>query len=196
MGDGVDGGFEVIAILPETGRGTAVGGGAGAWCEAGEENAPSVSLREPPPPEGEDLCAPDIILPPLVPTRPRSDGWTPQRQRDFLEALAGSGSVAAAARSVGMSREAAYALRRRADARGFAQAWDAARLLAAEHLVDLAWDRAVQGELRPLVYHGEVVAEVRHYYNRLLLGLIAQNRALLAPEPVADVIRTPAALAS
>ncbi|WP_157812436.1 hypothetical protein [Novosphingobium kunmingense] len=81
-----------------------------------------------------------------------------------------------------MSRESAYALRRRADARGFAQAWDAARLLAAEHLVDLAWDRAVEGELRPLVWHGEVVGEVRHYDNRLLLGLIAQNRKVLVEQ--------------
>lgn len=124
----------------------------------------------------------DIILPPLVPTLPRADGWTAQRQRDFLEALASCGSVGAAARRVGMSRESAYALRRRADARGFAQAWDAARLLAAEHLVDLAWDRAVEGELRPLVYHGEVVGEVRHYDNRLLLGLIAQNRKVLVEQ--------------
>ncbi|MFC0588155.1 hypothetical protein ACFFF7_01880 [Novosphingobium aquiterrae] len=144
--------------------------------------------------DGDD--APDIILPPLVPTRQRSDGWTPQRQRDFLEALAGSGSVAAAARAVGMSREAAYALRRRADARGFAQAWDAARLLAAEHLVDLAWDRAVQGELRPLVYHGEVVGEVRHYDNRLLLGLIAQNRQVLVEQGLAAPPEVTAAVAA
>ncbi|WP_296676376.1 hypothetical protein [Novosphingobium sp.] len=138
----------------------------------------------------------DLILPPLVPTRPRADGWTPQRQRDFLEALAGSGSVSGAARSVGMSRESAYVLRRRADARGFAQAWDAARLLAAEHLVDLAWDRAVQGELRPLVWHGEVVGEVRHYDNRLLLGLIAQNRKVLAEQGLIAPSEVTAAVAA
>ncbi|MBN8502262.1 MAG: hypothetical protein J0M19_14110 [Sphingomonadales bacterium] len=130
-----------------------------------------------------------------VALRPRGDGWTPARQRAFLENLASTGSVAAAARSVGLSRESAYALRRRADARGFAQAWDAARLLAAEHLVDLAWDRAVQGELRPLVYHGEVVAEVRHYDNRLLLGLIAQNRKVLVEQGLAPPPEVMAAVA-
>ncbi len=137
----------------------------------------------------------DLALDP-VPLRPRDDGWTPARQRAFLEALASCGSVAAAARRVGMSRESAYALRRRSDARGFAQAWDAARLLAAEHLVDLAWDRAVQGEVRPLVYHGEVVGEVRHYDNRLLLGLIAQNRKVLVEQGLADPPEVTAAVAA
>ncbi len=115
----------------------------------------------------------------LVPLRGRADGWTPERQRAFLENLAACGSVSAAARSVGMSRESAYALRRRAGARGFAQAWDAARVLAAEHLVEVAWDRALNGTIRPIWYHGEQVGEVRHHDSRLLLGLIAQNRALV-----------------
>ncbi len=145
-----------------------------------------------PSPEGEGLCEGPLILPPLVPTRARADGWTPERQRGFLEALACSGSVSAACAAVGMSRESAYALRRRAEGRGFAQAWDAARVLAGEHLVEVAWNRAVEGEVRQRFYHGEVVAEFRHYDNRLLLQLIAENkvaagRALASPELVAAV---------
>ena len=70
------------------------------------------------PRDGEEL-EPILTLPQLVPTRHRDDGWTAQRQRDFLENLASCGSVAAAARSVGMSRESAYALRRRAGGGGF-----------------------------------------------------------------------------
>ena len=140
---------------------------------------------------GEEL--PILTLPQLAPTRHRDDGWTAQRQRDFLENLASCGSVSAAARSVGMSRESAYALRRRAGARAFAQAWDAARLLAAEHLVDLAWDRASQGVLRPVYYHGELMGEVRHYDNRLLLGLIAQNRSILEAQ---GLVTAPAVLAA
>ncbi len=171
-----DGGAS-LAPLPSTGGGdgrhVAPITGGPVLGEAGGARAPSVSLREPPPPEGEDM---------VVPLRVRADGWSPDRQRAFLENLAACGSVSAAARAVGMSRESAYALRRRAEARGFAQAWDAARLLAAEHLVDLAWDRAVNGMVRPLVYHGEVVGEVRHFDNRLLLGLIAQNRQVLAEQ--------------
>ena len=128
----------------------------------------------------DDDTTPFLVMPPLAPTRARADGWTPERQRGFLEALASCGSVAGAARSVGMTREGAYALRRRADARGFAQAWEAARLLATDHLIDLAWDRVTAGELRQVYYHGELVGETRQFDNRLLLSLIAQNRALLA----------------
>lgn len=128
----------------------------------------------------------------LVPVRPRDDGWSFERQREFLNQLAACGSVSKAARAVGMSRESAYALRRRADARGFAQAWDAARALAVEHLTEVAWDRALEGEVRRVYYHGELVGETRHYDNRLLLALIAQNRvaaglALASPALVAEV---------
>ena len=41
----------------------------------------------------------------------RTDGWTPERQLRFLEALADSRSIAQAAASAGMSRESAYRLR-------------------------------------------------------------------------------------
>ncbi len=58
--------------------------------------------------------------------KPRADGWTPARQLAFLETLARTRSVSAAAKSVGMSREGAYRLRRRADAGLFAAAWDRA----------------------------------------------------------------------
>lgn len=61
-----------------------------------------------------------------VPMRGRGDGWTPVRQGDFIGFLAQTGSVAEAARQVGMSRESAYRLRRREGAQGFATAWDAA----------------------------------------------------------------------
>lgn len=60
-----------------------------------------------------------------VPVRARKDGWTPVRQADFLGALAETGSVAQAARRVGLSRETAYRLRRKPGAGGFAAAWDA-----------------------------------------------------------------------
>ena len=172
----------VFSVVPPVG-----GGGDGLGSEMGR-----VPLHHPadgpPPPLGEEFAH--------VPVRPRDDGWTSQRQRDFLERLAATGSVTVAARSVALSRESAYALRRRADARGFAQAWDAARALAVEHLTEVAWDRALHGEVRPIFYHGALVGETRHFDNRLLLALIAQNRATLAagtgaamasPELVAQV---------
>ena len=61
-----------------------------------------------------------------VPNRTRHDGWTVQRQADFLGMLAETGSVLGACEAVGMSRKSAYALRARPAAESFAAAWDAA----------------------------------------------------------------------
>ena len=54
----------------------------------------------------------------------RRDGWTAQRRDDFLDALSVGSDVSRACARVGLSRQAAYRLRRR-DA-GFAAAWDEA----------------------------------------------------------------------
>jgi hypothetical protein len=59
-----------------------------------------------------------------VPVRARRDGWTEERQRLFIRALAQSPCIEAAARAAGMSRESAYRLRRREGAGSFAAAWD------------------------------------------------------------------------
>ena len=61
-----------------------------------------------------------------VPTRTRHDGWTVQRQADFIGMLVETGSVMGACEAVGMSRKSAYALRGRPGADSFAAAWDAA----------------------------------------------------------------------
>ena len=64
------------------------------------------------------------------PRKPRRDGWTPERQLRFLDALAAKRSVAAAAAFAGMSREGAYRLRNRSHGSLFALLWD--RALAPE----------------------------------------------------------------
>ena len=56
--------------------------------------------------------------------RIRADGWTPERRVTFCVNLAGSRSVTFAAASVGLSRKAAYALRKRDP--GFAALWRSA----------------------------------------------------------------------
>ena len=54
----------------------------------------------------------------------RRDGWTEARRRRFLELLAAGRDVRRACAGVGLSRQAAYTLRRRDPA--FAQAWEGA----------------------------------------------------------------------
>ena len=54
----------------------------------------------------------------------RRDGWTPERQLRFLDALARTGKVGTAAAEAGMSRESAHRLRNRPSAALFAALWD------------------------------------------------------------------------
>ena len=54
----------------------------------------------------------------------RSDGWTPERQLRFLDALADTRSAGKAAAFAGMSREGAYRFRERRDGALFAALWD------------------------------------------------------------------------
>ena len=61
-----------------------------------------------------------------VPTRTRRDGWTLERQADFLGMLAETGSVIGACEAVGISRKSAYQLRAWPGAESFAAAWGAA----------------------------------------------------------------------
>jgi hypothetical protein len=60
----------------------------------------------------------------------RHDGWTPARRRQFVEALAAGRCVRHACTGVGLSREAAYKLRRRDPM--FAQEWQTALRTARE----------------------------------------------------------------
>jgi len=102
-----------------------------------------------------------------VATRARHDGWTPEKQVRFVEALAESGCVTEACAAVAMSKQSAYALRMRTDAQGFRMAWDAALDLAIRRLSDECFSRAMHGEAVPHFYKGEQVGEHRRYDNRL-----------------------------
>jgi hypothetical protein len=77
--------------------------------------------------------------------RPRHDGWTEEKQRRFIEALADTGLVSHAAKAVGMGRASANRLRRSPHGAAFARAWDAARLHAGAALEDIAFERAIEG---------------------------------------------------
>ncbi|KPP96518.1 hypothetical protein [Erythrobacter sp. HL-111] len=112
----------------------------------------------------------------------RHDGWTPQRQRDFIEALADTGSVEAACRAVDMSQAGVYHLRRQPGAESFRKAWAAALELGVERLEDVAMERALNGVEEEYYSHGELVAKRRRYNDRLLMFML-RNRA---PERFAE----------
>lgn len=114
-------------------------------------------------------------LPAASPTpTARHDGWTPERQRGFCETLAECGRVEQAALSVGMTREGAYKLRRRAAGRAFAIAWDAALLLARQRLIDETFELAFEGASERIMRDGKVIGERRRRDPRILLATLAR----------------------
>lgn len=115
--------------------------------------------------------------------RARHDGWTPQKQREFIEVLADTGLVREAAARVGMTEQSASRLRRRADARAFAIAWEAAIRPGARRLHAIAWERAIEGTIKRHYYHGELKSEERVYDNRLLIYLLGKTQALVEAPP-------------
>ena len=118
---------------------------------------------------------PDIPAFRPVCVKARHDGWTEDRQRLFIDALAESGCVDHAARAVGMSPASAYALKRRIDAQPFRLAWEAALDFAVRRLADVALSRAINGVARPVFYKGEQVGE-RRYYDERLTQFILRTR--------------------
>jgi len=108
-----------------------------------------------------------------VPVAPRHDGWTPDRQVAFIDALAETGCVDRAAKIVGMAVQSAYRLRRRADAQPFRLAWEAALDHAISRLSHAAISRAIHGVARPIFYQGEQVGEWRHYDEHMTRYLLS-----------------------
>jgi hypothetical protein len=105
---------------------------------------------------------------PVPRLRQRHDGWTPARQKAFIEALADTGSVSRAA-VVNMSSESAYMLRRHKDAEGFRKAWEAALDFGVARMKDIAFERAITGYLVPMFVGGKLIGWRRKYNDRLLM---------------------------
>ncbi|WP_298291649.1 hypothetical protein [Novosphingobium sp.] len=105
----------------------------------------------------------------------RHDGWTPERQRGFIEALADTGSVKHAAHAVNMTAVGAYYLRRQPEADEFRKAWEAALALGVQRLEDIAMDRALNGVESPVDSYGKIIG-TRMVYNDRLLMFILRNR--------------------
>src|SRR5438067_13811922 len=102
-----------------------------------------------------------------VPRKYRHDGWTPERQKAFIEALADTGSVSRAAAMVNMSPEGAYYLRRQQGAEEFRRAWEAALDYGVARMKDIAFERAITGYLVPCFVGGRLLGWRRKHNDRL-----------------------------
>ena len=104
----------------------------------------------------------------------RFDGWTPDRQRTFLEAIAEGHTVVTACVKVGMASSSAYALRRRAAGAGFALGWRAANLLARDKVADTLLARAIDGQVETVTRrNGDTITRHR-FDNRLASTMLAR----------------------
>lgn len=95
-----------------------------------------------------------------------------ERQVAFLEALATSGSVRAAARRARVSHQTCYRARRASAA--FGRAWDAALVVARGAAEAKLADYAMNGIEEEVWYHGEHRGERRRFSDRLLLAHLAR----------------------
>lgn len=105
----------------------------------------------------------------------RHDGWTPERQRAFIGALADTGSVKRAAMHVNMSTVGAYYLRRQPGAEGFRRAWECALDFGVQRLKDEAFERALNGQLSPVFVGGKLKGFRRVKNDRLLMFCLRMN---------------------
>ena len=125
------------------------------------------------------MAKPRTTLPTFTPVprlKERSNGWSPEVQQAFIEALAETGSVTAACRRVGRSERGAYLLRHHPEAAGLRKAWRVALDIGIQRLEDVAMDRALNGVEVPVFSYGKLVGTRRKYNDRLLMFLL-RNRA-------------------
>jgi hypothetical protein len=104
-----------------------------------------------------------------VPRKYRHDGWTPERQKAFIAALADTGSVSRAAAMVNMAQANCYTLRRAAGAESFRRAWEAALDFGVARLKDVAFERAIDGYLVPVFVAGKLMGFRRKHNDALLM---------------------------
>ncbi len=122
----------------------------------------------------DERTSPDPLAFEPVPSRSkRHDGWTPERQRAFIAALATIGIVAWAAEAAGMSRKSAYELLKRAGPdSSFARAWSEALPMGRMRGTFAAIDRALNGVEIPYFYGGLQRGTRRVYDDGLLAAAL------------------------
>ena len=114
-----------------------------------------------------------IAFTPVPRQRVRRSGWSPERQQMFLFALSRCGSVARAARAVGMSPCSAYRLSHAPGADDFVRAWDAALDEGVERVRADALERALGGAFVPVFRRGKLVRVEHRRCDRLAIALLS-----------------------
>ena len=126
----------------------------------------------------------DLAVRPMPAAAPHTSFDAPA-QRIFIEALAETGSVTAAAERAGVSRMTAYRHRHAPEAHAFRKGWDEALARAIGMLADVALARAIHGVEEPVYWKGEEVGTRTRYSDRLLMFML-RHRSLYNPTETPD----------
>ena len=122
-----------------------------------------------------EACDPANHIPftPVPRLRARRRGWSEERQRLFIFALSRCGSVARAARSVGMTARSAYDLLDAPGGEDFARAWDRAIAEGIERVRADALQRALGGAFVPVFRKGRLVRVEHRRSDALAIALLS-----------------------
>jgi hypothetical protein len=119
----------------------------------------------------------------------RADGWSAGWQAACLAHLADNGIAADAVRSVGMSAQGSYALRRTARGYAFNLGWEAALIIARRIVADELMAAAIRGEQSRWVREDGVTTYTRQNTKLSLTLLDRVNPATSLPEVMAVATR-------
>ena len=111
--------------------------------------------------------------------RRRFSGWTAERQRTFLAALADTGCVSIAAEAADITPRSCYRLRRHPKGAAFAKAWDDALLVATGRLVAIAFERAIVGTPREIWRGGKLIAEMSVPSDKMMMFMLQRLLPLI-----------------
>ena len=124
-----------------------------------------------------------LVFIPVPSARNRRDGWTPERQRQFISALAAMGTVGYAARAVGMSAVSAYKLLKRPGAESFADAWDRAISAGRARMFDYAIERALNGVTSIRIGAGAALDVSHGPDRRMMMAVLREPPRKARPRP-------------
>jgi len=137
---------------------------------------PELDPRLTTPADPADPADPDDITIDFAPVprlRNRRNGWTEAKQRGFIAALARCGSVAAAARCVGMTTRSAYRLIDAPGGAEFAAAWDEAVDIGLSRLRLDSLQRSLEGDYVPVYRRGKLVRVEHRRNDKLAIALLS-----------------------
>lgn len=130
-------------------------------------------VRAPSPVPRPAPAAPEPAAPPPARAQ-RHDGWTPERQVVFFDAVAEGLSTERACQVAGMSPSSAYAFKRRAAGQAFALGWRAAQQLGRDRIADKMMARAIDGYVETVTRPNGDVIERHRFDNRMAQAMLTR----------------------